>query len=65
MYGYSSKDSDVTRHEALTKAYKAYGGKTLIQKLNALAVLNRNRPLCKIFRADTKWVSEMYDKQKG
>lgn len=57
--GYSSNNSERSRHIALNKAIKDYGYISVIRKLNALAVLNKNKNprLSKIFRDDQRWVS--------
>lgn len=63
-FGYSSSLPEAQRRSTLLQAYKKYGGKLLIQKLNALAVLNKNRSVGRIFSADRAWASEMYAKNK-
>lgn len=58
-HGYKSSLSATQRHTALRKAIKAHGKDTVIRKLNAVAVLNKNRSptLSATFRADQQWVS--------
>lgn len=58
-HGYKSSLSAAQRHAALRKAIKAHGKDTVIRKLNAVAVLNKNRSptLSATFRADQQWVS--------
>lgn len=58
-HGYKSSLSVTQRHTALRKAIKAHGKDTVIRKLNAVAVLNKNRSptLSATFRADQQWVS--------
>jgi len=57
-YGYSSKESTQKRHAALKKAAREYGAGNLVQKLNAIYVLNRNTnpKVAAIFNRDKKWV---------
>lgn len=61
-FGYSSKKSEIARHRALNKAVKAYGAVNVIQKLNAVCVLNRFRnPTVAIkFCEDKWWVQKNY-----
>jgi len=42
-YGYHLKSKSTTRHKALDKARKQYPYATMIRKLNALAILNKNK----------------------
>ena len=55
------------RRKSLKRALKAYGGPTLIRRLNAVSVLNRNRNprLSKTFRNDMHWVQKQYRKSKS
>jgi ribosomal protein L14 len=55
-YGYSSNSSLQERKLALSKAIKAYGSTTVIRKLNAVCVLNKNTNprVSRIFCADKK-----------
>ena len=62
-YGYSARGTTAERHTALKKAVKAYGAGNVIQKLNAVSILNRNRTpsfLTKVFRKDLVWVRNTY-----
>lgn len=49
------------RHQALTKAIKAYGTLSVSRKLNAVYVYNRktNPSHARIFKADRDWVLQM------
>ena len=42
-YGYHLKSKSTTRHKALGKARKHYPYATMIRKLNALSILNKNK----------------------
>lgn len=59
-YGYSAESSVQTRHAALKKAVNGISRNSVIRKLNAVAVLqkNKNPRISKIFRADQRWVSK-------
>jgi len=50
--------SSSARHEALTKAVKAYGKTAVIRKLNAVYVLNRNTnpDVAETVKKDESWV---------
>jgi Family of unknown function (DUF5771) len=50
--------SQQQRHEALTKAIRAYGPLSVFRKLNAVYVYNRktNPSHSKIFKTDRDWV---------
>ena len=77
-YGYKnvSTMTKTARHTSLTKAVKAYGYASVVGKLNAVIVLNRNKPkmakTVSAFREDMKWVqtnlrqySKTYQKKSG
>jgi hypothetical protein len=60
-FGYSTKKSVRSRHISVGKAARAYGKGTIIKKLNAVAILNKNRNpvVSKIFREDMKYVQSL------
>lgn len=62
QFGYAASGTVRSRHIALGKAIKEYGQLSVFRKLNALAVLNKNRApsTAAIFRADTNWIKEKY-----
>jgi len=55
-FGYSSKSSEKDRHKSLLEAIKEYGKDEVIKKVNALAVLNKNKPIGNIFQNDLKFI---------
>jgi hypothetical protein len=57
-YGYHSTDPLATRHRSLVKAISVYGPTTVILKLNAICILNKNTnpKISKIFCTDKRWV---------
>lgn len=57
--GYHASLSIGERHNALLRAVDKYGLDDVIWKLNAVAVLNKNKPVGKIFREDQQWVSNL------
>jgi hypothetical protein len=59
-YGYSSKDNSEKRHRALRKASRGSSPTEVVRRLNAIAVLNKNRKprLSAKFRADMHWVQK-------
>lgn len=63
-YGYKSSISLPFRHAALEKAVKAYGSKSVWSKLNAVAILNKNRSptTSNIFTMDKNWVKRKFIK---
>jgi len=66
QYGYHATDTVAKRHLALDKAVKAYGGASVIRKLNAIYVLNRNTnpSMAAKFKVDRNWVSKKYASMK-
>lgn len=54
--GYGSEKTQRARHSALNKAIKQYGLETVIRKINAIAVLNKNNPHGKVFHDDLEWL---------
>ena len=55
--GYHSKDPMQKRHVALDKAVDKYGEGTVAKKLNAISVLNKNKPIGKTFLKDLGYVT--------
>lgn len=53
-YGYKNVRSlsPEKRKRALRKAVKSLGKEKVIKKVNAVAVLNKNKPVGRIFRSD-------------
>lgn len=54
--GYHTSEGPTLRRLALERASKKYGYRTVMGKVNAVSVLNRNRPVGKIFEADKEWL---------
>jgi hypothetical protein len=52
------------RHRSLTKAIRAHGYLPIIKKLNAIAVLSKNRDKVgsALFKEDQQWLSGLYKK---
>jgi len=62
-YGYSYKESDEFRRNALVKAVNAYGPSTTYHKLNAVAKLSQQYPkISSVFAKDRNWVRSQYSK---
>jgi hypothetical protein len=61
-YGYSSKDAESTRRNALARAIKAEGPNVVEKRLNAIATYNKNKSpkLYRIFKGDANWVHNKY-----
>ena len=59
-YGYHSSDSAEVRHRALRKASRGSTPVEIVRRLNAIAVLNKNRKprLAAKFRADMHWIQK-------
>ena len=64
-HGYSTKISAAKRHTALRKAVKQYSPLVVFRKLNAVAVLqkNKNPSTSRIFKSDSAWVRTTFSKQ--
>jgi hypothetical protein len=64
-HGYSTKLSAAKRQTALRKAVKEYSALVVFRKLNAVAVLqkNKNPSVSKIFKSDSMWVRTTFAKQ--
>ena len=62
QYGYSTRKSDNIRHRALLKASDKYGAGSVLKKLNAVYVYNRNRApfASSVFEKDKKWLHNKY-----
>lgn len=60
-FGYSLKNDATTRHNALKRSMSIFSRNTLIKKLNALYVLQKNtNPMyAKKARSDMKWVQSL------
>ena len=56
--GYSSKNVPKERHEALNKAVTKYGKTKVVEKLNAVKILTKNRSpgTSRVFGSDLKYV---------
>lgn len=59
--GYSVHESSTKRHIALRKAVKAHGYRVVMGKVNAVYVLNRNKPSGKIFGEDKAWLKRTFN----
>ena len=57
--GYSSKLSDKDRGKVLVKAVKEYGHGETVKKINALCVLNKNKPIGEVYRRDMMILEKM------
>lgn len=59
QFGYETFASPESRHRALKKSVEAVGYKPTVLRLNALRVLEKNRPfLHKRYTDDMKWVQD-------
>ncbi len=60
QFGYSSKNSDIKRHNSLKKAVAKYTKSAVIHKLNAITTLNKNTnpTLSGVYKSDMAWVQE-------
>ena len=58
--GYDTKESASDRHAALRRAVRKYGYRTVMGKVNAVYVLNRNKPVGRVFESDKTWLKETY-----
>ena len=54
--GYKASKPATARHTALNKAIRKYGKTKVTQKLTAVAILNKNRPVGRVFNSDKKYV---------
>lgn len=66
-FGYSSTATEASRHASLLEASREYGIVSVIRKLNALYVLNKNRApeRAMIFREDQRFLSAHHKQSKG
>lgn len=58
--GYDTKESASDRHAALRRAVRKYGYRTVMGKVNAVYVLNRNKPVGRVFESDKNWLKKTY-----
>lgn len=65
-YGYHSSETAAKMHAALKKAISAYDRNSVIRKLNAVYVLNRNTnpTVAEKFRSDQRWVSKNFPSKR-
>ena len=65
QYGYHTDLSEKDRHIALRRALTHIKPLSVYRKLNALYVLNKNRPLGSLYREDAEWVktTREYDRR--
>ena len=58
QFGYSSKNSDIKRHNSLKKAINKYTKSAVIHKLSAISTLNKNTnpALSELYKSDITWV---------
>jgi hypothetical protein len=61
-YGYAIDLPAANRQKALSKAVKRYGALSVFRKLNALAVLNKNRNKAnaKVYKQDRDFVKSKF-----
>lgn len=59
-FGYSSKNSNIERHNSLKKAIKKYTKAAVIHKLNAVSIMTKksNPAVSKIYKSDITWVQK-------
>lgn len=64
--GYSTKKSASSRRKSLTRAKNRYGYGSVVKKVNALCILNKNRSpkTSAIFCSDKKWLMSNYGKKR-
>ena len=63
IYGYHAKDPiAIRKHIILSKLLPKYGFHNLIEKLNAIAVLNKHNPNGRIFKSDKEYVERLYNR---
>lgn len=59
---YRLLDKDLTRHEALNESVDKYGALSVFRGINALSVLNKNRPSLKAVAEEDKiWLGKFRD----
>lgn len=59
--GYSTKNTTLdARRTALKKAVKKYGYNYTMKKINALAILNKNKPVGPKFNSDKNWLKKTF-----
>jgi hypothetical protein len=61
-YGYSARGKLTIRREALKKAVNKYGVHKVWNKLNLIAILNKNRSptTSRVFNLDKNWIKRTY-----
>jgi hypothetical protein len=61
-YGYSARGKLTVRREALKKSVNKYGAHKVWNKLNLIAILNKNRSptTSRAFNLDKNWVKRTY-----
>lgn len=66
-FGYSSKLKAADRREKLGKAVKKKGYLPIMRRVNAIAIVNRNRnpTASKKFRADVEWLKKKFRKKRN
>ena len=66
MYGYKTSDNAEKRRRSLARVARIKGSGMTIRRLNALAVLNKNRSpvLSRKFRSDMKWIQKNFSTKK-
>ena len=57
--GYSSKLPENMRRQALYLAVHIYGYPETMRKINAAYVLNKNKPVGRIFESDKNWLGQI------
>ena len=57
--GYSSKLPAKERRKSLTLAVHIYGYPETMRKINAAYVLNKNKPVGRIFESDKNWLEKL------
>lgn len=66
-FNYSSKNKAIDRRISLLEAVKNSSFSSIIKKLNAVSILNKNRnpKISKIFKSDMKYIQKIYKKIKS
>ena len=61
-HGYSSKKTERSRHISLKKAVLETSKTTVVRKLNAVKILNKNTnpKVSKVFKLDQEWVQKKF-----
>lgn len=61
QYGYHANISTKNRHFALLKALRHLKPLSVYRKLNALYILNKNKPLGMLYKRDAEWIKTTYE----